>query len=56
MIWIFSSKGTNRWFDKHQLIITENGKAGINFEHSVGDGATTLRLADEMYKYELKHR
>lgn len=23
---------TNRWFDKHQLIITHNGKAGMLFE------------------------
>lgn len=58
---------SNRWFDKHQLIVCSNGKAGLNFEvtncstpnvkltidvqHSVGDGSTTLRLADEMYKW-----
>eukprot|EP00755_Sulcionema_specki_P009263 Sspe_Gene.43239::Locus_21047_Transcript_1_1_Confidence_1.000_Length_2369::g.43239::m.43239/K00624/E2.3.1.7; carnitine O-acetyltransferase len=47
--------GTNRWFDKHNLVVCANGRAGINFEHSVGDGATTLRLADEMYKYSLEH-
>ena len=47
--------GTNRWFDKHNLIVCKNGKAGINFEHSVGDGATTLRVADYMYKYSLSH-
>eukprot|EP01059_Diplonema_ambulator_P003204 TRINITY_DN1286_c0_g1_i2.p1 TRINITY_DN1286_c0_g1~~TRINITY_DN1286_c0_g1_i2.p1 ORF type:complete len:752 (+),score=144.71 TRINITY_DN1286_c0_g1_i2:66-2258(+) len=45
--------GVNRWFDKHNLIICKNGRAGINFEHSVGDGATTLRVADEMYKHSL---
>eukprot|EP01060_Flectonema_neradi_P000262 TRINITY_DN10183_c0_g1_i1.p1 TRINITY_DN10183_c0_g1~~TRINITY_DN10183_c0_g1_i1.p1 ORF type:complete len:735 (+),score=141.91 TRINITY_DN10183_c0_g1_i1:62-2206(+) len=47
--------GTNRWFDKHNLIVCKNGKAGINFEHSVGDGATTLRVADYMYKHSLTH-
>lgn len=24
--------GSNRWFDKHQLIVCQNGKAGICFE------------------------
>lgn len=24
--------GSNRWFDRHQLIVCENGKAGICFE------------------------
>jgi carnitine O-acetyltransferase len=29
------SNGHNRWFDKSiQLIVCENGKAGINMEHS----------------------
>jgi Choline/Carnitine o-acyltransferase len=48
---ILHGTGTNRWFDKHQLIVDAGGRAGMNFEHSVGDGATTLRLADEMYRY-----
>jgi carnitine O-acetyltransferase len=43
--------GQDRWFDKHQLIVTANGKAGMNFEHAVGDGTTTLRLADEMVRF-----
>jgi carnitine O-acetyltransferase len=29
---------TNRWYDKLQLIVCENGAAGINFEHSAVDG------------------
>ncbi|PRP84915.1 choline/carnitine O-acetyltransferase [Planoprotostelium fungivorum] len=45
---------TNRWFDKHNLIVCANGNAGMVFEHSVGDGTSTLRLADEMYKYSRK--
>eukprot|EP00667_Euglena_gracilis_P002920 EG_transcript_2927 len=47
--------GTNRWFDKHNLIVASNGQAGFNFEHSVGDGSTTLRIADEVYKWSVKN-
>ncbi|CCH62030.1 hypothetical protein TBLA_0G00830 [Henningerozyma blattae CBS 6284] len=44
-------KGTclNRWYDKLQLIITRNGKAGINFEHTGIDGHTVLRLVTDIY-------
>jgi carnitine O-acetyltransferase len=47
--------GTNRWFDRHNIIVTKDGTAGINFEHSVGDGAVTLRVADTMHKLDAKH-
>ncbi|CUG87199.1 carnitine O-acetyltransferase, putative [Bodo saltans] len=46
--------GTNRWFDRHNLIVARNAAAGINFEHSVGDGATTLRVADYMYRQDAR--
>ncbi|SCV01965.1 LAME_0G19702g1_1 [Lachancea meyersii CBS 8951] len=39
----------NRWYDKLQLIVTRNGKAGINFEHTGVDGYTVLRLATHIY-------
>ncbi|CCK72532.1 carnitine O-acetyltransferase YAT1 KNAG_0K01690 [Huiozyma naganishii CBS 8797] len=39
----------NRWYDKLQLIVTMNGKAGINFEHTGIDGHTVLRLATDIY-------
>lgn len=39
----------NRWYDKLQLIITKNGRAGINFEHTGVDGHTVLRLATDIY-------
>lgn len=39
----------NRWYDKLQLIVTMNGKAGINFEHTGVDGHTVLRLATDIY-------
>lgn len=36
--------GKNRWFDKSfSLIITKDGFAGVNFEHSWGDGVAILR-------------
>eukprot|EP00127_Corallochytrium_limacisporum_P003858 Clim_evm72s153 gene=Clim_evmTU72s153 len=40
---------SNRWFDKNQIIVTENGGAGMNWEHSQGDGSTALRLADFIF-------
>lgn len=36
--------GSNRWFDKSfSLIVSKDGYAGINFEHSWGDGVAVLR-------------
>ncbi|KAH3674505.1 hypothetical protein WICMUC_003343 [Wickerhamomyces mucosus] len=40
---------TNRWYDKLQLIITQNAKVGINFEHTGVDGHTVLRFASDIY-------
>lgn len=41
--------GTNRWFDKSfSLIVTRDGYAGINFEHSWGDGVAVLRLFNDV--------
>uniref|UniRef100_A0A182MZ77 Choline/carnitine acyltransferase domain-containing protein n=1 Tax=Anopheles dirus TaxID=7168 RepID=A0A182MZ77_9DIPT len=43
--------GTNRWFDKSfSLIVAKDGTAGINFEHSWGDGVAVLRYFQEIYK------
>lgn len=39
----------NRWFEKLQLIVTRDGKAGINFEHTGVDGHTVLRFATDIY-------
>eukprot|EP00754_Rhynchopus_humris_P041630 Rhum_TRINITY_DN25180_c0_g1::Rhum_TRINITY_DN25180_c0_g1_i1::g.181418::m.181418/K00624/E2.3.1.7; carnitine O-acetyltransferase len=47
--------GVNRWFDRHNLVVCKNGKAGLNFEHAIGDGATTLRVADSMYTHSVAH-
>lgn len=41
----------NRWFDKSfSLIVCKDGNAGINFEHSWGDGVAVLRYFNEIYK------
>lgn len=40
----------NRWFDKSvSLIVCKDGTAGINFEHSWGDGVAVLRYFNEIY-------
>ncbi|GES59151.1 carnitine acetyl transferase [Aspergillus terreus] len=40
---------TNRWYDKLQIIVCQNGSAGINFEHTGVDGHTVLRFASDVY-------
>lgn len=41
----------NRWYDKSlSVIVDKDGTAGINFEHSWGDGVAVLRYFNEMYK------
>lgn len=40
---------TNRWYDKLQIIVTKNAKAGINFEHTGVDGHTVLRFVSDLY-------
>lgn len=40
----------NRWFDKSfSLIVTKDGSACVNFEHSWGDGVAVLRYFNEVY-------
>ncbi|KAJ0175440.1 hypothetical protein K1T71_008599 [Dendrolimus kikuchii] len=42
--------GLNRWFDKSfSLIVKKDGVAGINFEHSWGDGVAVLRFFQDIY-------
>ncbi|KAI4502095.1 hypothetical protein M0802_002777, partial [Mischocyttarus mexicanus] len=41
--------GTNYWFDKSFcLIVTKDGYAGLNFEHSWGDGVSVLRYFNDV--------
>ncbi|POY72078.1 hypothetical protein BMF94_4885 [Rhodotorula taiwanensis] len=40
---------TNRWYDKLQIIVAQNGAAGICFEHSAVDGHTVLRYVADVY-------
>lgn len=39
----------NRWYDKLQVIVCEDGRAGINFEHSAIDGHTALRFVSDIF-------
>ena len=41
--------GTNRWFDKHQVIIHADGNVGMCMEHGCGDGMTWMRMLNEVY-------
>eukprot|EP01130_Rhizamoeba_saxonica_P014700 TRINITY_DN643_c0_g1_i4.p1 TRINITY_DN643_c0_g1~~TRINITY_DN643_c0_g1_i4.p1 ORF type:complete len:713 (+),score=145.76 TRINITY_DN643_c0_g1_i4:39-2141(+) len=51
------SDGTNRWFDKSiQLIVCQNGKSGINMEHTGIDGHTSLRFATDIFNYSIRRR
>lgn len=41
----------NRWFDKSfSLIVSKDGFAGLNFEHSWGDGVAVLRYFQDIKK------
>ncbi|RXW21507.1 hypothetical protein EST38_g4351 [Candolleomyces aberdarensis] len=40
----WTGNARNRFFDKHQLVVFENGKSGFLGEHSCMDGTPTLRL------------
>uniref|UniRef100_A0A1A8MQ23 Carnitine O-palmitoyltransferase 2, mitochondrial n=1 Tax=Nothobranchius pienaari TaxID=704102 RepID=A0A1A8MQ23_9TELE len=43
--------GCNRWYDKSfSIIVTKDGEAAINFEHSWGDGVAVLRFQNEIFK------
>ncbi|XP_020368798.2 carnitine O-palmitoyltransferase 2, mitochondrial [Rhincodon typus] len=43
--------GLNRWYDKSfSIILTKEGHAAVNFEHSWGDGVAVLRLMNEIFK------
>lgn len=40
-----------RWFDKSlSLQLTKDGVAGVNFEHSWGDGVAVLRYFQDIHK------
>eukprot|EP01126_Amoeba_proteus_P047275 TRINITY_DN5387_c0_g1_i3.p1 TRINITY_DN5387_c0_g1~~TRINITY_DN5387_c0_g1_i3.p1 ORF type:complete len:653 (-),score=120.36 TRINITY_DN5387_c0_g1_i3:87-1976(-) len=51
------SDGRNRWFDKSiQLIVCQNGRAGINMEHSGFDGHTCLRFTEDVFNHSVRTR
>ncbi|XP_075219191.1 carnitine palmitoyltransferase 2 isoform X2 [Lycorma delicatula] len=44
------SDGINRWFDKSFSLIVGKNSAGINFEHSWGDGVAILRYFQDIHR------
>ncbi|KAJ7505179.1 acyltransferase ChoActase/COT/CPT [Mycena galericulata] len=40
----WAGNGRNRFYDKHQLIVFDNGRSGFLGEHSCMDGTPTLRM------------
>lgn len=45
--WFWGDKAQNRWFDKvFQIIVANNGRAGLNGEHSPVDAVTTCTALD----------
>ncbi|TDL23187.1 acyltransferase ChoActase/COT/CPT [Rickenella mellea] len=45
-LWV--GDGRNRFFDKQQFVVFENGRSGFMGEHSCMDGTTTLRMNEFM--------
>jgi len=51
-----SSNPENRWFDKSvSIIFSNNGLAGINFEHAWGDGVAIMRFFDDLLNDNFKN-
>ncbi|KAL0268846.1 UNVERIFIED_CONTAM: hypothetical protein PYX00_010655 [Menopon gallinae] len=51
MVQFLHGHGFNRWFDKSfSLLISKDGTAAVNFEHSWGDGVAVLRFFQDVYK------
>ncbi|KZW03343.1 acyltransferase ChoActase/COT/CPT [Exidia glandulosa HHB12029] len=44
----WTGDGRNRFYDKHQLIVFDNGRSGFLGEHSCMDGTPTLRMNEFM--------
>ena len=48
---LHNTKLDSRWFDKSfSLIVAQDGKAAVNFEHSWGDGVAVMRFINESLK------
>ncbi|KAJ8277890.1 hypothetical protein GJAV_G00081310 [Gymnothorax javanicus] len=48
--------GCNRWYDKSfSIILTKDGQAAVNFEHSWGDGVAVIRFQNEIFKDTTEH-
>jgi len=47
---IMLHSNSNRWYDKLQLIVFQNGLAGVNMEHSPYDGHTVISFMHSVYE------
>merc|ERR1711998_761847 len=49
---LYGVEGTNfnRWMDKWNIIVCEDGQAGLNWEHSMLDGHTMIEFYAEVGK------
>ena len=56
MLHLFGS-GFGRWYDKSlTLTFSNDGNAGVNFEHTWGDGQTVLKYANDVYTDSLVNK
>ena len=45
------ANSANRWFDKTlQLIVSEDGTSGLNYEHAPAEGPPIIRLVDHVFQ------
>ncbi|CCD16292.1 unnamed protein product [Trypanosoma congolense IL3000] len=50
------TESENRWYDKHQVIVSADGQVAFNFEHSGSDGVQWLRwIGDVISDIENNH-
>ncbi len=46
---LHAKDGGNRWWDKHQVVISDDGVMGMSFEHGCNDGLIWSRMCTEAY-------
>jgi len=46
---LHGKEGTNRWFDKHMIIVSASGTLGMNFDHACNDGLNWNRMLTETW-------
>eukprot|EP00758_Cryptobia_borreli_P002229 Tbor_TRINITY_DN2877_c0_g1::TRINITY_DN2877_c0_g1_i1::g.23172::m.23172/K08766/CPT2; carnitine O-palmitoyltransferase 2 len=54
MLYGGSQEYENRWYDKHQVIISADSQVAVNFEHSFSDGITWSHWCNAVYS-DMQH-